>query len=66
MHRRSRQVCRKASGALSRIVTIENVEIKPIEEGDDSGDLRMSMTVNTYRYLEDAGDTTQPAGSQSQ
>ncbi|MES1946618.1 pilus assembly protein PilO [Salinisphaera sp. C84B14] len=52
--------------ALSRIVTIENVEIKPIEEGDDSGDLRMSMTVNTYRYLEDAGDTTQPAGSQSQ
>jgi hypothetical protein len=26
----------------------------------------MSMTVNTYRYLEDAGDTTQPAGSKAQ
>ncbi|MES1941117.1 pilus assembly protein PilO [Salinisphaera sp. T5B8] len=51
--------------ALSRIVTIENINIEPVEEGDDSGELRMSMTVNTYRYLEDAGDTTQPAGSQA-
>ena len=52
--------------ALSRIVTIENINIEPIEQGDESGELRMSMTVNTYRYLEDAGDTTQPAGSKAQ
>ena len=51
--------------ALSRIVTIENINIEPIEQGDESGELRMSMTVNTYRYLDEAGDTTQPAGSKA-
>jgi len=35
--------------ALKRIVTIENVDIKPVKNGND-GELAMSMTVNTYRY----------------
>lgn len=50
--------------ALSRIVTIENIAIEPIDDGNDAGDLRMSMTVNTYRYLDEAGATTSAAGSQ--
>lgn len=49
--------------ALSRIVTIENIEIAPIKDSAESDELRMSMTVNTYRYLEDAGDTTAGSGS---
>jgi type IV pilus assembly protein PilO len=50
--------------ALSRIVTIENIAIEPIDDGNEAGDLRMSMTVNTYRYLDEAGATTSAAGSQ--
>ena len=51
--------------ALSRIVTIENIEIAPIKDSDESHALRMSMTVNTYRYLEDAGNTATGSGSSS-
>jgi type IV pilus assembly protein PilO len=51
--------------ALSRIVTIENIEIAPIKDSDESHELRMSMTVNTYRYLEDAGNTATGSGSSS-
>ena len=50
--------------ALSRIVTIQDIQIEPINEGEDSGELRMSMTANTYRYLEDAGATASGSGSQ--
>lgn len=49
--------------ALSRIVTIENIEIAPVKDDAEPDELRMSMTVNTYRYLEDAGDTTAGSGS---
>jgi len=45
--------------ALPRIVTIQDVHIEPIENGDDSdgaGELRMSMTANTYRYLDEPGE----------
>lgn len=52
--------------ALSRIVTIENVEIAPTKDDDDADELRMSMTVNTYRYLENAGDTASGNSSQGQ
>ncbi|MES1929749.1 pilus assembly protein PilO [Salinisphaera dokdonensis CL-ES53] len=51
--------------ALSRIVTIQDIEIEPITEGEDSGELRMSMTANTYRYLEDAGATASGSGSKA-
>src|SRR5699024_2519527 len=35
--------------ALKRIVTIVNVDIKPVNNGND-GDSAKSMTINTYRY----------------
>lgn len=41
--------------SLPRIVTIENVEIKPVNDASE-GTLRMSMTVNTYRYIGDDND----------
>lgn len=42
--------------ALPRIVTIDEVSIQPLR-GNAGGqnDLRMSVTANTYRYLEDTG-----------
>lgn len=40
---------------LSRIVTINNIDLKP---EDNSGRLRLEATLKTYRYLDDsAGDT---------
>lgn len=52
--------------ALSRIVTIENVEITPIDGGENAGELRMSMTANTYRYLDEAGTTPAATGASAQ
>lgn len=49
--------------ALSRIVTVENVEIKLADKKDGQGSilgghLRMDAVLKTYRYLdEDSGDT---------
>ena len=49
--------------ALSRIVTIGDVEIEPLRDEDGrTGELRMSMTANTYRYLEEDGATTESDG----
>ncbi|ROO28684.1 pilus assembly protein PilP [Salinisphaera orenii MK-B5] len=49
--------------ALSRIVTIGDVEIEPLRDKDGrTGELRMSMTANTYRYLEEDGATTESSG----
>ncbi|ROO30146.1 type 4a pilus biogenesis protein PilO [Salinisphaera orenii] len=49
--------------ALSRIVTIGDVEIEPLrDENGRTGELRMSMTANTYRYLEEDGATTESSG----
>lgn len=42
--------------ALPRIVILENVSIQPMKGG--SGDLRMSVVANTYRYL-DSGEVGQ-------
>jgi type IV pilus assembly protein PilO len=41
--------------ALPRIVTLENVSIQPVKEGEASteGELRMSVIANTYRYLDE-------------
>lgn len=48
--------------ALSRIVTIEDVHIEPVRGKDgDSDTLRMSMTANTYRYLDENTRESQPA-----
>ncbi|MES1926354.1 type 4a pilus biogenesis protein PilO [Salinisphaera sp. T31B1] len=48
--------------ALSRIVTIQDVKIEPIRGTDaDSGKLRMSMSANTYRYLDEDVSVSQPA-----
>ncbi len=53
------ELARFVSGvaSLSRIVTIDDVEIEPVEEGDASGDLRMSVSANTYRYLDGTANT---------
>lgn len=40
--------------AMSRIVTINNVSIAPVD-GAAPGMLRMNMTINTYRYRSDGG-----------
>lgn len=51
--------------ALSRIVTIGDVEIEPLRDEDGrTGELRMSMTANTYRYLEEDGATTSNGDTQ--
>jgi len=55
--------------ALPRIVTISDVQIAPANSNagnnsaSGSGALRMSVTANTYRYLDESGATTQPAGT---
>ncbi len=47
--------------ALSRIVTIQDVKIEPMtDDGADGGRLRMSVSANTYRYLEDDSSVTKP------
>lgn len=52
-HELAEFVSRVAS--LPRIVTIDDVEIKPTDSAVE-GQLRMSMTVSTYRYSGDDGD----------
>ena len=39
--------------ALPRIVTLHDIEIKPVKADSNSGDLTMEMTAKTYHYLED-------------
>ncbi len=41
--------------ALPRIVTIEDIDIKPVggKSASNSTKLRMSATAQTYRYLDD-------------
>src|SRR5699024_3993770 len=41
--------------ALQRIVTLGDIKIQPLRE-DGAGQLQMSMTVNTYRYIGDGDD----------
>lgn len=43
---------------LSRIVTINNIDLKPEEQ---SGRLRLEATLKTYRYLEDGTEGDTPA-----
>lgn len=46
--------------ALPRIVTIQDAHIRPLnKDSGKGGSLRMSMTANTYRYLDEAGDGAQ-------
>ena len=42
--------------ALPRIVTLHDIEIKPVGTGKDAGydNLTMDITAKTYRYIEDA------------
>ncbi|UOG93940.1 MAG: type 4a pilus biogenesis protein PilO [Candidatus Thiothrix sulfatifontis] len=42
---------------LSRIVTINNIDLKPEEQ---SGRLRLEATLKTYRYLEDGAESDAP------
>lgn len=50
--------------ALSRIVTIDDVRIEPItESGENTGRLRMSVSANTYRYLDSDASTSAPAAA---
>ncbi|HEX5055383.1 MAG TPA: type 4a pilus biogenesis protein PilO [Gammaproteobacteria bacterium] len=39
--------------ALPRIVTLHDIEIKPVKADSNTGDLTMEMTAKTYHYLED-------------
>lgn len=39
--------------ALPRIVTLHDINIKPVKADSNSGDLTMEMTAKTYHYLED-------------
>lgn len=41
--------------SLPRIVTLNDVEITPVQNGTN-GELRMSLRVNTYRYIGNEGD----------
>lgn len=58
--------------ALPRIVTIENVDIKPVSTGRGreavlgSGQLRMQAVAKTYRYLDDEEIAAQEAAKKPQ
>ena len=39
---------------LPRIVTVDNVELKPSGKGQSGNDLRMNAVIKTYRYLDDS------------
>lgn len=39
--------------ALPRIVTIDNVDLKPVDANKGTGALRMTALAKTYRYLDD-------------
>jgi len=47
--------------ALPRIVTIDEVELKPAGGTAPKGELRMTALAKTYRYLEDSEMTPAPA-----
>lgn len=51
-----------AVAALPRIVTIDEVELKPAGGAAAKGELRMTALAKTYRYL-DEGEITPPAGA---
>ncbi|MDB5972015.1 MAG: pilus assembly protein PilO [Hydrocarboniphaga sp.] len=51
-----------AVAALPRIVTIDEVELKPAGGTAPRGELRMTALAKTYRYLEE-GEITPPAGA---
>jgi type IV pilus assembly protein PilO len=48
--------------ALPRIVTLQDIEIKPQGSGKDSGydNLTMDITAKTYRYIEDGDSGAKP------
>ena len=48
--------------ALPRIVTLQDIEIKPQGNGKDPGydNLTMDITAKTYRYIEDGDSGTKP------
>jgi len=39
--------------ALPRIVTLQDINIRPLNEKDASGELKMDLTAITYRYLDE-------------
>jgi type IV pilus assembly protein PilO len=45
-------------GGLPRIVTLHNIDIRPAS--DNSGNLTMTLTAKTYRYLEDTQTVAAP------
>jgi len=49
--------------ALPRIVTLHDIEIKPVGTGKDAGydNLTMDITAKTYRYIEDADTSNKTA-----
>ncbi len=49
-----------AVAALPRIVTIDEVELKPAGGTAPRGELRMTALAKTYRYLEESEMTPAP------
>src|SRR6202453_2416443 len=52
--------------ALPRIVTLSDIQIKPISEKSGAyDDLTMDVTAKTYRYIEDQGGGAKPAAKKA-
>ncbi len=52
--------------ALPRIVTLQDINIKALEERNPGGDLKMDLTAVTYRYLDEEEIEAQEAQQQQQ
>ena len=50
--------------ALPRIVTLQDISIRPLEENSPGGDLQMQLTAVTYRYLDEEEIAAQEAQQQ--
>jgi type IV pilus assembly protein PilO len=51
--------------ALPRIVTLNDIEISPVETKGGYDNLTMDVTAKTYRYIENEGAAAKPAAKKN-
>src|ERR1700753_2835890 len=51
--------------ALPRIVTLNDIEISPVDNKSGYDNLTMDVTAKTYRYIENEGGPAKPAGKKN-
>ncbi len=51
--------------ALPRIVTLNDIQISPVDAKGGYDNLTMDVTAKTYRYIEDQGGGAKPAAKKA-